>query len=505
MQQSNVRIPLLEKLDQYVQADPVRFHVPGHKGLSSFLHPLAEPYYSSLLSIDVTELSGLDDLHAPQSVIKEAERLAATFFQAEETFFLINGSTVGNLAMILGSLDRGAQVFVQRNSHKSIFHALTMLEAEAIFLEPSICPNFGVPIGISTEQFGAALNQFPQAKAVILTYPNYYGMAAPIQEMIALAHEHDMLVLVDEAHGAHFGLHEALPPSAMQLGADLSVQSTHKMLGSLTQTSMLHVQGSRVNRADLAYYLQSLQSSSPSYPLMASLDLARAQAKSITPREWQQTIAAYIDLGRELEQLSSFYISGVDEASGAGEFNGDIQGMVQDPFKLIIQPRKLSLSGYQLQQALEAEGIFVELADPLNVLLTLPLVVQEEWNQRLVQALATIQEQEHHRRDTDNDTKDKYLQFIKEYELNRSEEQRFTSVQMGMIRHEQKEQLPLNQALGRVAAEMITPYPPGIPILFPGQTISQEIMEQILFLEHFGASFQGRGNKVGHISVKKRM
>lgn len=293
--------PIQRALMEFAEKQPKRFHVPGHKG-GHCIQPNAYPTHQTVMKWDVTELTGLDDLHHPEGMIADAQMLAAQTFFAEQTFFLVNGSTVGNISMILATMNRGKQVLVQRNSHKSIFHGLALAGAEAIFLEPEVCPTFAVPIGLHVETVKQAVGKYPKAKGLILTYPNYYGMAGDIQEMVEYVHHKGLFVLVDEAHGAHFGQYTGLPPSAMNLGADISVQSTHKMLTSMTMTSMLHVQGNRVSRADLKYYLQSLQSSSPSYPLMASLDLARQFIQDRTEDDWRLSIAEYEELRTQIGQ-----------------------------------------------------------------------------------------------------------------------------------------------------------------------------------------------------------
>lgn len=477
--------PLFDKLKTFAEDKPVRFHVPGHKGGHDFLDQAAA-YYASLLPLDVTELTGLDDLHDPQGVIAEAQGLAASCFHAERTYFLVNGSTVGNLAMLMGTLQQGDQVFVQRNSHKSVFHALAMTQAEAIFLEPQMCPTFSVPVGVTVQQLKEGLKQFPQAKALLLTYPNYYGMAFPMEELIQTAHEHGLIVLVDEAHGAHFGQQASLPLSAMQLGADVCVHSTHKMLSSMTQTSMLHIQGNRVVKEDVEYFLHSLQSSSPSYPLMASLDIARAQLQSMRAEKWRSSLQAYASLRSEIALLHTIRIS------AAGKVKDHPLGIVQDPFKLIIQPRSDVMSGYQLQRVLEEENIFTELADGYNVLCTLPLIVDESWNERLLRALKKItkKEQDLGQAHKYKPTRSDHINFRYLMDLDK---RKLISVPMSVIRSEQKEEVPLERAVDLRAAEMITPYPPGIPLLLPGEVISKEIVEHMDLLQKNGAYFQGKG------------
>jgi arginine decarboxylase len=487
MNDKRIEAPIFNRLNAYKDLENARFHVPGHKGGAFFLDQ-AKPLFSSMLEIDVTEITGMDDLHDPQEIIAEAQQLASTCFTADQTYFLVNGSTVGNLAMIMATLQKGDQVLVQRNSHKSVFHALAMVEVEAIFLQPECCPTFNVPVGVTLDQVKEAFNHYPKLKAFVLTYPNYYGMASEIREIIQYAHQQDAVVLVDEAHGAHFGQHKALPPSAMQLGADVSVQSTHKMLGSMTMTSMLHVQGKRVDIRDLEFYLHSLQSSSPSYPLLASLDVAREQLQRMNHTEWDQSFAQYEYLRVKIRSINRYSVSYAGK-----EGNHPLQKQTlynMDPFKLIIQPI-WGMTGYQLQRLLEEYGIYSELADTDNVLLTLPLVPKQEWNERLIDALQSIALSYAYLDDHTNTG----LPVFTSHSHKNNKHTDLTKIKMKTYRSSDVKEVSLHQSKGERVAEMIIPYPPGIPILIPGEAITQGIIDYILALQHRGAHFQGKGKR----------
>lgn len=481
---AEVITPILNKLIEFKDRSNVRFHVPGHKG-GAFFSEEARPLFDSILGIDLTELTGLDNLHDPHGIIMDAQKLAARCFEADYTYFLVNGSTGGNLAMILTALQKGDQVIVQRNSHLSIFHGLAMAEAEAIFLEPTVCPSFDVPVGLTLPQVKEALSCYPKIKAMILTYPNYYGMAAEIEELIQYAHQNNLIVLVDEAHGAHFGQHKALPASAMQLGADISVQSTHKMLSSMTMTSMLHVQGKRICQQDLQYYLRSLQSSSPSYPLLASLDMARAQLERMQGEEWKKALEGAESLRKDIAALQKYKVS------QAGKKGSDPLTIRMDPFKLIIQP-SWGITGYQLQDILEKAGIYTELSDPRNVLLTLPLTHNSTWNSQLLEALLkAVNNYNERAKQGLVQTKIEDTHFTKK---KLPQTAPLTKIKMKVFRWTEKEEVPLRQATGRRVAELITPYPPGSPLLVPGEEIKEEVIEHIIALQKYGVFFQGKGN-----------
>ncbi|WP_332603930.1 aminotransferase class I/II-fold pyridoxal phosphate-dependent enzyme, partial [Bacillus sp. S1(2024)] len=314
--------PLYKALIQHARRNSHSFHVPGHHNGDVFFDD-AKSIFDPLLTIDVTELAGLDDLHHPSGVIKEAQELASQLYGSVESFFLVNGTTVGNLAMILSVCEPGDTILVQRNCHKSVFHAVDLSGAEPVYLAPDVDSAMHVPTHVPLGTIKEALEAYPGAKGLVLTNPTYYGHSADLTEIITEAHHYGIPVLVDEAHGAHFilgepfpvsalkmgadivviiteahhygipvlvdeahGAHfilgEPFPVSALKMGADIVVQSAHKTLPAMTMGSYLHLNSScRINRDRVAEYLNRLQSSSPSYPIMASLDIARAYVQHI--------------------------------------------------------------------------------------------------------------------------------------------------------------------------------------------------------------------------------
>ena len=271
---NHTQYPLYEALLQHAQKKTISFHVPGHKDGQVFQTEVAS-IFQPLLSIDLTELTGLDDLHSPDGPILEAEKLLADLYQVKESYFLVNGSTAGNLAMIMAACDEDQIVLVQRNCHKSVLHAIQLAKAKPIFLEPEYKTDWKIAASVHYDTVKKALQLYPEAKALILTYPNYYGIAYDIKAMVGLAHQQDIPVLVDEAHGAHFIIGKPFPPSSAALGADIVVQSAHKTLPAMTMGSYLHFNSKLIDVNKVKDYLHIFQSSSPSYPIMASLDLAR--------------------------------------------------------------------------------------------------------------------------------------------------------------------------------------------------------------------------------------
>uniref|UniRef100_UPI000A528DA5 aminotransferase class I/II-fold pyridoxal phosphate-dependent enzyme n=1 Tax=Paenibacillus dakarensis TaxID=1527293 RepID=UPI000A528DA5 len=276
MNRNREEAPLVEALLAYRNHAAKSFHVPGHKNGKAYDGIEEARILHDVMKIDVTEISGTDDLHHPEGVIREAQELAADCFGAEESFFLVGGSTSGNLAMVLTVCQQpGDILLLQRNVHKSVLNGLMLAGARAVFLEPEIDKDSGLAVTPSVETIKAAIAAYPDARGVLLTSPNYYGMSCDLKPIAELCHAYHIPLLVDEAHGAHFGMHPDLPEGALSSGADVAVQSTHKMLAAMTMGAMLHVQGPFINRGLLRQRLAMVQSSSPSYPVMASLDLAR--------------------------------------------------------------------------------------------------------------------------------------------------------------------------------------------------------------------------------------
>ncbi|HFJ9442350.1 MULTISPECIES: aminotransferase class I/II-fold pyridoxal phosphate-dependent enzyme [Bacillus] len=455
------RIPLYEALIEFKERGPLSFHVPGHKNGLNFPQEAIEEF-KDILSIDVTELSGLDDLHSPFECIDEAQQLLADVYGVEKSYFLINGSTVGNLAMILSCCGEHDIVLVQRNCHKSIINGLKLAGANPIFLDPWIDESYNVPVGIHDEIIKEAIEKYPNAKALILTHPNYYGMGIDLEASIAYAHAHKIPVLVDEAHGAHFCLGGAFPKSALAYGADIVVHSAHKTLPAMTMGSYLHINSRLVKEEKVSTYLSMLQSSSPSYPIMTSLDIARF------------TIARIKEQGHD--EIAEF-LQGFKEALRSIPQIAILQYPLQDELKVTVQTR-CQLSGYELQSVFEKVGIYTEMADPYNVLFILPLQVNKEYMKAIEMIRVALQSYE---------AKDKKESIRYTY---KGEISPLPYTYKQLEGYETKV-VSVEEAVGMIAAEMVIPYPPGIPLIMYGERITLEHKEQIMYLEKAGARFQG--------------
>lgn len=461
---SQQHTPLFTALKHHKIKQPVSFHVPGHKYGETFPHQAREEY-QNILKIDATELTGLDDLHDAATVIQDAQSLLADLYGVKKSFFLINGSTVGNLAMILSVCDRNDIVLVQRNCHKSILNGLEIAGASPVFLAPEFDECVGVPTYISYESIKAAIERYPSAKALILTNPNYYGIAIDLTEIIELAHQFGIPVLVDEAHGAHFIIGSPFPKSANQCGADIVVNSAHKTLPAMTMGSYLHFNSKLVNLDLLRHYLHALQSSSPSYPIMASLDIARHYLANLDNEKIKILEKEIILFKNSLKKINQIEVVETKDPA-----------VTTDLLKITLQTR-CSLSGYELQALFESQNIYTELADPYNVLLVLPLATGQKY-QHIIEILESS---------------------LKPFEIKEEPKKlnpvvsKYSTLPICYkdVKRYNKKVINLSDSVGMLASHMIVPYPPGIPLVMIGERITKDHLEQIKVLLQLGAKIQG--------------
>ncbi|MGN1401123.1 MAG: aminotransferase class I/II-fold pyridoxal phosphate-dependent enzyme [Bacillus sp. (in: firmicutes)] len=462
------RKPLCDALKAFTDSHPISFHVPGHK---NGLIIDEDDGFGTVLRIDATEIEGLDDLHDADGVIAEAEQLTADFYQSKKSFFLVNGSTVGNLAMIMGNCHENDVVLVQRNCHKSVMNAIRLAKAKPVFLKPDINEEWGIAEGISLEVATEAMNRYPEAKAIILTYPNYYGVGEnQLSAIIKLAHQKGMLVLVDEAHGAHFAASPFFLPSSLEMGADFVVHSAHKTLPAMTMGSYLHVHERVEDYGEVSSYLNMLQSSSPSYPIMASLDAARAYAATYREEDY-----------RWLYSCVQAFMSKLDEIEGIKVLKHKTKAT--DILKITVQADG-GFNGYELQEALLETGVFTEMADPMNVLFIFPLLKMKQNYptadalQRIKEALRKLNKKQYPSR--------QYPALSMPVE--RVSELAFSAKEM---EDREREYISLTESAGRVAGEAIIPYPPGVPFILRGELITAEHIIYIEQIMDAGARIQG--------------
>ncbi|MFK2825514.1 aminotransferase class I/II-fold pyridoxal phosphate-dependent enzyme [Bacillus sp. B190/17] len=465
--------PLYQALCLYETSKRTSMHVPGHKDGRVFDRE-AWGRFSSILSIDATESVGIDDLHHPTDFIADAQALAAEAFGADHTFFLVGGSTIGNIGVALTLCEPGDKILVQRNMHKSVFHGLLLAGAQPIFIAPAIESTTKAAKVSDIRYIEKALKDNPDVKGVWITNPNYYGMSQDITRLAETCHKAGVPLIVDEAHGAHFGQVEEVPPSALSKGADVVVQSTHKMLTAMTMASMLHVKGNRVSRERLAQVLGMIQSTSPSYPLLASLDLARRYLVTEGRTHLKETVKR---LETRRKGLSN-------ELKALSIWEGSKEVHYRDPLKWIISCNHEMISGYQLLDLFYEQGCTAEISDPRNIVFLFSLNEEEDDIEKVVEAIKAIDGKLQQWSMMDSREKGETVLFAEEGTLYKQE------ISLRDAFHMPRKRVALEEAAGSLCGEMVLPYPPGIPLLTPGEEITSTHIQTIRELKEMGAYFQ---------------
>lgn len=482
--------PLLEALRACAQRYHAPFYTPGHKQGQGISQPLAELLGKAVFRADLTELAELDNLFAPQGAIQEAQQLAAAAFGAEHTWFLVNGSSCGVMAAILATCGPGDKIILPRNIHQSAIHGLILCGAVPVFVSPEYDPDVDIPHSITPAAVAVALRRHPDVKAVMMVYPTYYGACGDVGAIAQIAHQHHIPLLVDEAHGAHFAFHPDLPTSALAAGADLTVQSTHKVLGALTQASMLHVRGTRIDIDRLSKALQLLQSTSPSYLLMASLDAARQQmalhGEELMTRTLHLAEVARNRI-REIPGLS------VLEPSHTPGF------VALDQTRLTVSVSGLGLTGFEADEILSSLDVIAELPSLQHLTFIISLGNTQADIDRLVQAFTTLAQDEC-RPPSTNSWQQVFSKWKEELlQIHPSSFIVQPSISPREAFFASTETVPLEQACIsiacveeiRISAELVCPYPPGIPVLMPGEVITPAAIDYLQQILALGGSITG--------------
>lgn len=447
--------------------------MPGHK-FDAALNPRLTDYWGSeVYPADQVEVGGgVDYLHAPQAELAQAQHLAAQAVGADRSIFLINGSTVGNLAMLMATAGEGQPVILPRASHRSVYGGLILSGADPVYVPPVYHPQVGFPLAVEVDVVRELLTKYPQAAALHITAPNYYGFLSDVGGLAALAHERGLPLLVDEAHGAHLPYHPALPASAVIAGADVVVQSMHKTLGALTQAAVLHLTGERVNAALLQQVLTLLQSSSPSSLLLASLDAARQQMATQGEALLQRAIEAAQYARACIRDIPGLWCYG-DEL--LGEYG--IHSL--DPTKLVIRVRDAGWSGVAFMKRLtERHNLQSEFADPQHIICSISIADTAERIDYLLEALGDVAGE-----GTPSASANGYIPPPPTLPQLALSPRRAYFAPSG--------RLPLAQAVGEVCAENIIPYPPGIPVLMPGEVIDADTVAYLRYVLRQGINIVG--------------
>ena len=474
---------LLEQLQSYAREEWTPFHMPGHKRNAELA-----PYIRDLgAAWDITEIEGFDDLHHPEGALQDAMERAARVWGSDRTFFLVGGSSAGILAGVRAATRRGDRVLVGRNCHKSIYHALELCGLNPVFLQPNFVPEWNFFASLTPQMVENALAEHPECTLLILTSPTYEGVCSDVAEICQVAHRRGVPVLVDAAHGAHLGFSAGFPNGAVEAGADLVIQSTHKTLPSLTQTALAHVNGDLVSSAELARQLGVFQSSSPSYLLMASLDgCVRLMEERGTQLmgQWEANLAAFDQSIAGLRHLKVFGHGSLAGKRPSGVF-------AWDPSKLIISTRRSALSGVQLERRLrqdyhiELEMCLEEYATAMTGLGTTGADLD-----RLARALVEL---------------DEMAGPGAPAPVSQPEGIPERRVFLALAAEEPWELVTQEQAAGRAAAEYLWAYPPGIPLITPGEVFSQGLLDRLAGMGTAGVNLLGtRGDPPRTLAVLQK-
>lgn len=458
--------PLYDALMEYVKKETVPFHMPGHKQG----RVLPKEYIENLAKIDLTEVPGLDNLHNPDGAILEAEKLAAKAFGSKQAFFLVNGSTAGIYAAMYAVLNPTDKVLVMRNSHKSVYNGVVLTQSIPVYLLPEIDYENGIAMGIDVEKIEEVLQKERDVKAVVVTHPNYYGFCSDIEKIVDIVHKYGKILIVDEAHGAHFPFSNNLPKTSIKAGADIVVQSLHKTLTSFTQTSILHLNSDRVDVDRLKYSLSLFQSTSPSYILMSSIDMAREYMEKEGKKRLEEIIQLSLYARREIGKIEEMKCLGEDVVGRYGIVDFDVT-------KLTISVKNLGIEGPEAEDFLRREcNIQVEMSDVYNILAMVTVGDDEKRVKMLLEGLKKLSKNRKRVKFGDRIL----FPSLPEMVLTPSEAVR-----------KKKVRVPFEKAEGAISADFVTPYPPGVPLICPGERIEKDMVKYIEVLYNKGIKVLG--------------
>ena len=460
--------PVYEALERFRRQRVVPFDVPGHKrgrGNPELVKLLGE----QCVSLDVNSMKRLDNLCHPVSVIMEAEQLAADAFGAVHAYFMVGGTTSAVQSMVLTACKLGDKIIMPRNVHRSAINALVLCGAEPVYVDPDVDSHIGIALGMETADVEAAIKAHPDATAVFVNNPTYYGICSDLRSIVKVAHEHGMMVLVDEAHGTHLSFHEGLPVSAMEAGADMAAISMHKSGGSLTQSSLLLL-NEHVNPRYVEQVINLTQTTSASYLLLSSLDISRRNL-ALRGRESFEKVRQMAEYAREeINSIGGYYAYGKDLVNGSSIFDYDVT-------KLSVYTRDIGLTGIEVYDLLRDEyDIQIEFGDIGNILAYISIGDRIQDIERLVGALEDIKRL--YSKPVSRLHNAEYITPI----VAATPQKAFYS---------DKKLIPIRETPGKICGEFVMCYPPGIPILAPGEMVTEEIVDYILFAKEKGCSMQG--------------
>ncbi len=450
---------ILDELMKNNKNNLISFHVPGHKNGKIYDLLGYKDLLESIYKMDTTEIIGTDNLHSPEGIIKKSQEKASRVFKSNKTYFLVNGTTCGIQASIMSICNDNDKILVNRDCHHSVINACILGNINPVYIDYKLDNDYFILEGVLEEDVIKSIDENLDAKALVLTYPTYYGAIYDLEKICEYAHKKNMVVIVDEAHGAHLGLSEKLPKTALEQGADIVIQSTHKTLPSFTQSSMLHIKGGKVDSSKISEILRIIETSSPSYLLMSSLEIATE---------------IYEKYGRDLmdkllENIDNFIkdISKNDFVKVYNKF---------DKTKIFISLKKLGITGYELEKILRKNNIQVELSNYYGVLLICTISNYYDDFESIKNAINNII----------TDKKDKYFEELRTINYPKIIPKKILNPREAFYKN--KKSVKIYDSIGQISGEYIIPYPPGVSILSPGEIITKEIIDYILYLKEMNIS-----------------
>ncbi|MDE6665028.1 MAG: aminotransferase class I/II-fold pyridoxal phosphate-dependent enzyme [Ruminococcus sp.] len=465
---SQINAPIYEALRKFRRMRVVPFDVPGHKRGRGNME-LTEFLGEDCMSVDVNSMKPLDNLCHPVSVIRDAEMLAAQAFSAANAFFMVGGTTSAVQSMIMYACKSGDKIIMPRNVHRSAINALILCDAVPVYVNPDVNKELGIALGMSVEQVAKAIEENPDAKAVLINNPTYYGICSDLKKITEIAHAHGILVLVDEAHGTHFYFGENFPITAMKAGADIASVSMHKSGGSLTQSSFL-LMGEKINADYMRQIINLTQTTSASYLLLSSLDISRKRL-ALSGREiFAETVEMAEYARSEINSIGGYYAYSKELINGDSIYDFDVS-------KLSVYTLPVGLAGIEVYDLLRDEyDIQIEFGDIGNILAYISVGDRKRDIERLISAMSEIK-----RRFGKSGTGMLTQEYITPIVAETPRKAFYAD----------KVSLPLEKSAGRVCSEFVMCYPPGIPILAPGELITDEIIEYIKYAKNKGCSMTG--------------
>lgn len=470
-------LPLLEGTLKYTREKNISFCMPGHKGGRGFICvPEGKELYDNIFKCDITEVDGVDNLHNAEGIIKRSAELLSRYYGSKKSYFLVNGSTSGILTMIYAAFNEGDKVLVERNCHRSVFNGIILRKLTPVYIKNKISSTYNAPLAMDEEHLLKSIEENRDAKGIIVTYPNYYGVCMNLKKIIKAARKHNMAVLVDSAHGAHFGSSLKLPESAVKLGADMVVTSAHKTLPSFTQTSFLHI-GPNVDKQRVDFYYSALQTTSPSYPFMCSMDYARFYLEKYGENAYDKLVRLLNSYREKIDSIPHMHVLGAGDKGVNGVFDLDLT-------KFVINLER-GFSGHKLLRYLRKCRMQAEMSDESNVVLIITPFNTEDELKMLYKALLACPM---------DSIKEETIDIIP-YDIPKRVLLPCEALESD------KEMIGFENSEGRICGNNIVPYPPGIPLIVMGEVIGSHEIDMIKY--YMKSNAEVLGVEEGKISVLK--